>query len=347
MHDETLSRLRHNHDFVSLNPNGERRTLLVLLLTLVTMLIEIAAGAIFNSLALLVDGWHMATHIAAFMITLFAYRYVRRRHKRNFAFGAGKVGVLAGFASSVALAVVALLMVVEAAERLFMPRQIQFDEAAAIAGLGLLVNILCAWLLKDHIHIHTEAFQDYQPHDREGDYLDLSSQETPPLEDVNLKATYLHVLADALTSILAIIALLLGKYYHQAWLDPAMGIISALIISHWAYGLVKETSPILLDESITVRYKAAIQETIENQDDNRIADLHIWPLGPGHFAVILVVVSHNPRPPSYYKELLNQFNLQGGNHYLAHITVEVHPCTDPQCGLEDDAKLYHPDFLLF
>ncbi|SJM92375.1 conserved membrane hypothetical protein [Crenothrix polyspora] len=331
MHDDTLNRLQHPHNFVVINKKGERRTQLVLLLTFFTMLVEIAAGVLFSSIALLADGWHMATHVAAFMITLFAYRYSRQHaHDHTFAFGVGKVGVLGGFASSVALGVVALMMLAESAERLLSPRVIHFDEAIAVAVFGLCINVLCAFLLKNHLHAHDDIIEDEFEHGHEHDH------------DHNLKAAYLHILADALTSVLAIVALVAGKYYGWNTLDPVMGIVGALIISRWAYNLVKDTSPILLDESIALRYKAAIQETIEADADNRIADLHIWRVSPGHFAVILSIVSHTPKTPEYYKALLTQFNLQGGKHYLAHITVEVHPCADEGC-LQHDNKLANPD----
>lgn len=328
MHDDTLNRLQHPHNFVVINKKGERRTKLVLLLTFFTMVVEIGAGVVFGSIALLADGWHMGTHIAAFMITLFAYRYSRlHAHDHTFAFGAGKVGVLGGFASSVALGVVALIMLAESGERLFSPRIIHFDEAIAVAIFGLCINVLRAFLLKNHIHIHADTLESNSEHEHDHEF--------EHKHDHNLKAAYLHILADALTSVLAIIALAAGKYYGWNQLDPIMGVVGALIISRWAYGLIKETSPVLLDESIALRYKAAIQETIEADADNRIADLHIWRVSPGHFAVILSIVSHTPKAPDYYKALLAQFNLHGGKNYLAHITVEVHPCSDEICLRHD------------
>lgn len=333
MHDDTLNRLQHSHNFVVINKQGERRTKLVLLLTLLTMLLEIVAGIVYGSIALLADGWHMATHVAAFMITLFAYRYSRvHANDHTFAFGAGKVGVLGGFASSIALGVVALMMLAESAERLLVPQRIHFDEAIIVASFGLFINLLCAFILKDHVH-NTYNDIDEQPleysnHEHDHNHEHVHDEDQP---DHNLKAAYLHILADALTSVLAIIALVVGKYYGWTMLDPIMGIVGALIISRWAYGLVQDTSPILLDESISVRYKAAIQEMLETDADNRIADLHIWRVSPSNFAVIVVLVSHQPKEPDYYKALLNQFNLYGGRNQLVHITVEVHACTDEAC----------------
>jgi cation diffusion facilitator family transporter len=306
MHAHILSLLKHGHDFSVINKKGERRTRQVLVLTFLTMMLEITAGIQFGSMALLADGWHMGTHVAAFMIAITAYRYSRvHAHDQTFAFGSGKVGVLGGFASSVALGVVALMMLIESGERIFNPHIIHFNEAIAVASFGLLINFICALLLKDHHHDNTHDHAHHHDH--------------------NLKAAYLHVLADALTSVLAIIALVLGKYYGWTWLDPVMGIVGALVITQWSYSLIKETSPVLLDESIDVKYKLAIKEKIESDADNRISDLHIWRVSPGHFAIIISLVSHNPKAPEYYKGLLKDF------HKLSHITVEVNKCPGDLC----------------
>lgn len=326
MHTETLNRLRHDHNFAVINRKGERRTRLVLVLTLLTMILEIIAGVLFGSMALLADGWHMGTHVAAFMITLYAYRYSRRHaHDQTFAFSSGKVGVLGGFASCVALGVVALMMLIESGERILSPRIIQFDHALMVAGFGLFINFVCAMLLKDshqhgHSHDHDKGRSHHEHH-----------------HDHNLKAAYFHVLADALTSVLAIIALYSGKYYGWNWLDPVMGIVGALVISKWSFSLMKETSPILLDESIALKHKAAIKEIIEDDADNRVADLHVWRLGADHFAAIIAVVSHHPQPPEHYKALLANAQTRqqhGGSPRLAHITVEVHQCQDDECKNE-------------
>ncbi len=319
MHTDTLNRLQHDHQFAFINKKGERRTRLVLVLTLLTMILEISTGMMFGSMALLADGWHMGTHVAAFMITLYAYRYSRRHaHDEKFAFSSGKVGVLGGFASSVALGVVALMMLIESGERMFTPRLIQFDHALMVAGFGLLINFVCALLLRDSHHDHHGHTRDEHEHHH----------------DHNLKAAYFHVLADALTSMLAIIALYSGKYYGWHWLDPAMGILGAMIITRWSISLMKETSPVLLDESIALKHKTAIKDIIESDADNRIADLHVWRVGPDHFAVILTVVSHQPKQPDYYKALLMQsLNLKPSKSVfrLAHITVEVHECREKNC----------------
>ena len=283
----------------------------VLVLTFVTMVVEIIAGSIFGSMALLADGWHMGTHVAAFMIAIFAYRYARN-HANNpaFAFGTGKVGVLGGFASAVALAVVALVMLLESVQRIIEPHNIQFNEAIAVATLGLVVNIVSAILLKDghhHHHDHHEGSEHHHHHDH------------------NLRAAYLHVLADALTSVLAIVALVSGKYFGWNWLDPMMGIVGAIIITRWSYGLLRQTSPILLDGSIGSEQEQAIRDIIESDSDNRISDLHIWRVGANHYAAIISLVTHFPKTTEYYKELLGDF------HMLSHVTIEVYACNSEPC----------------
>ena len=308
MHEHTLSELRHEHDFSLVNRKGERRTQYVLILTAVTMVIEIIAGIGYGSMALLADGWHMGTHVAAFMIAIFAYRY-SRKHADNprYSFGTGKVNVLGGFASAVALAVVALVMVAESLQRLFEPHQIQFNEAIAVASLGLFINLLSAVLLRDdHSHSHDHH------HDHHHDH--------------NLRAAYLHVLADALTSVLAIVALTAGKFLGWNWLDPVMGLVGATIITRWSYGLVKQSGPILLDADIDTDYQRAIRKTIEDDEDNRISDLHVWRVGANHYAAIIALVTHRPKSAEHYRDLLRDF------HRLVHVTVEVNRCDDTHCS---------------
>jgi len=283
------------------NKEGEKRTLYVLILTAMTMLIEVIAGSIFGSMALLADGWHMGTHVAAFMITIYAYNYARKHaNSPEFAFGTGKVSVLGGFASAVSLCVVALVMLLESIQRMVDPHMIQFNEAIVVAFLGLFINVVSALLLKDHHH-----------HEHHHDH--------------NLRAAYLHVLADALTSILAIAALISGKYFGWNWMDPMMGIIGAIIITRWSYGLLKQTSPVLLDGSIRADYQSAIIETIEKDSDNRISDVHIWKVGANHYAAIISLVTHFPQSSEHYKDLLKDF------HKLTHVTVEVNTCKDEAC----------------
>jgi cation diffusion facilitator family transporter len=313
-------------------------TFIVLLLTAVTMVIEIAAGTVFGSMALLADGWHMGTHVAAFMITLFAYRY-SRRHRDNpqFSFGTGKVNALGGFASAVALAVVALVMLAESAFRLINPHKIHFDEAIMVAILGLLVNLASAFLLKDHHH----SSHDHHANDiHKGEKSDHQANATPqndkqaqeswsqhrPVHDHNLRAAYLHVLADALTSLLAIVALFAGKWYGWLWMDPVMGMVGALIITRWSLGLIGQSSPILLDASVDLRRQDAIRKAIEKDADNRVSDLHIWQVGADRYAAIISLVTHQPSSTEHYKNLLAEF------HQLVHVTIEVNPCRDKDCN---------------
>jgi cation diffusion facilitator family transporter len=307
MHTQTLAQWQHSHDFAILHKKGARRTQQVLVLTALTMVVEIVVGAMSGSMALLADGWHMGTHVAAFMITLFTYNYARKHHGNAlFAFGAGKVGVLGGFASAIALAVVALVMAVESLQRIFEPRPIHFEEAIGVAILGLIVNVVCAFLLESH---HDHGAHDHDAHHH----------------DHNLKAAYLHVLADAFTSVLAIIALVSAKMFGWHQLDPLMGIVGAVVITNWAYGLLKETAPILLDNKPEEDDKLFIMETIENDADNRVADLHLWKVGPDAYAVIVSLVTHFPRPIENYKALLRDFPK------LSHITVEVNHCSGQPC----------------
>jgi cation diffusion facilitator family transporter len=320
MHTHTLSNWQHSHDFSLKNDKGERRTQYVLILTAITMIVEIIAGSIYGSMALLADGWHMSTHVAAFMITIFTYRYARK-HADNpaYAFGTGKVSVLGGFASAVALAVVALVMLIESMQRIIEPHNIQFNEAIAVAALGLFINIVSALLLKDdHHHHHGHEHGDEHHHHHHEHH-----------HDHNLRAAYMHVLADALTSLLAIVALLSGKYFGWSWLDPVMGIVGAAIITRWSYGLLKQTGPILLDESIDRAYQSAIVQAIEDDADNRITDIHIWRVGANHYAAIISLVTHFPRPAEYYKDLLADF------HRLSHTTIEVNVCEDEACTAQD------------
>ncbi len=316
MHEHQLSHWQHTHNFARINRKGERRTKWVLLLTFATMLVEIGAGARFHSMALLADGWHMATHVMAFMIAIMAFRYSRiHEQDQTFAFSPAKVSVLGGFASSIALAVVALMMMAESAARLIMPEAIQFDEALVVAAAGLIINLLSAILLSDdghhHDHSHSHSHGHHTHH-----------------HDHNLRAAYLHVMADALTSLLAIVALLAGKYYGWSWLDAVMGFVGAVVILVWAWGLIKETSPVLLDQAIDEHYRQAVQDTLEEDGECLVSDMHIWRISPSHHAAIIVVVTRFPKHPGYYKTLLANFV------HLDHITVEVNACAGDDCVVD-------------
>jgi len=291
-------------------------------ITAITMIVEIIAGSVFGSMALLADGWHMGTHAAAFAITIFAYQYSRRHaENKEFSFGTGKVSVLGGFASAMALAVVALFIGTESLLRFFQPLEIHFNEAIGVAVLGLLVNLFCAFLLQgNHSHNHDhENEHDHHHHDH------------------NLKGAYLHVLADALTSVLAIFALFFGKFYGWNWLDPLIGIVGALVITRWSYGLLRDTSTILLDKNVEQEYIKKIQHKIETDADNRVSDIHVWKVGPNDFAAIISLVTHYPKPIEHYKTLLKDFKK------LSHVTVEVNECKDHPCLAPDDNNSKHRD----
>lgn len=319
MHIHRLAEWRHGHDFFVHRAQNEKNTQRVMGLTAVTMVVEIVAGIAFGSMALLADGWHMGTHVAAFLITLFAYRYSRKNAGNpDFTFGPGKINVLGGFASAVALAVVALVMAIESVGRFFDPVEIHYSQSMLVAGIGLLVNIASAVLLHgghghahDHDHGHAHGADGHGHHHH--------------LEDHNLKAAYFHVLADALTSVLAIVALLFGSLFGWWALDPVMGIVGALVITRWAWSLLKESSAILLDAGVDGAIREQIRSAIEADADNRVTDLHVWKVGPHHLAAIVTLVTHYPRPVCEYKQLL------AGVVPIEHLTIEVIHCVDPPC----------------
>jgi len=308
MHLQDVRQWQHTHRFTSDSASAEQSATRVMLLTAGMMLVEIVAGMLFGSMALLADGWHMATHVAAFGITLFAYRYARiHADNPRFTFGTGKVSVLGGFASAVALAVVALVMALESVLRMVEPREIRFNEAIAVAAIGLLVNLVCGMLLHGHHDHDAHADNDHDGHHH---------------HDHNLQAAYLHVVADALTSVFAIVALVAGKYFGWVLLDPLMGLVGAAVISRWAWGLVRDTGHILLDSSADDRIRSAIRGAVECVADNRIADLHVWIVGPKHYSACLSLVTHHPQQPDHYKELLRNIPR------LSHVLVEVNHCDE-------------------
>ena len=310
MHIHHLHHWKHSHRFNVENSAGERNTRRVILLTLSMMIIEITAGYLFGSMALLADGWHMGTHAVALGITAFAYFYARRHSDNpNYSFGTGKVGVLGGFASAVVLAVIALLMGIESIQRLFSPQPIRFNEAIAVAFIGLAVNVISAFLLQEKHHHHHH-------HD---------DRPAKKFQDHNLRAAYLHVLADALTSLLAIIALSTGKAFGWIWMDPIMGIVGALIISRWSYGLLIDSGRVLLDRDVNPEAVEEIRSKIESDADNRVSDIHVWRVGTHHLSAIVSIVTHFPKSPDHYKRLLADYQ------EIAHVTVEVNPCDSEPC----------------
>ena len=306
MHSHTMHEWRHEHVFLgAAHERNERRTWAVVALTAGMMAVEIAGGLVFGSMALLADGWHMSTHAGALAIAAFAYRYARR-HARDprFAFGTGKLGDLAGFASAVVLAMVALMIGWESALRLLQPVPIHYAEATSIAVAGLAVNLLSAWLLgRDHHHEHDDHHHDHGDH-----------------HDHNIRAAFWHVVADAFTSVLAIAGLLAAWIYGWTWLDPVVGVLGAFVIAHWSWRLIRDSGAVLLDAAPNAALVSAIAERLE-QGHDRIADLHVWRLGPGHHGAIVSLVADEPLPVDVYKARLSDIA------ELSHVTVEVHRCT--------------------
>ena len=300
MYAKETNQWTHSHDFSDNLAHAERSTQRVIVLTLSMMVIEIIAGLTTGSMALLADGWHMGTHAAALGITAFAYSYARR-HAGNprYSFGTGKVGVLGGFASAIVLALVALFMIVESTKRLISPITIKFEEAIIVAVVGLVVNLVSAYLLRDRHH-HSHDHGSHQGH-----------------TDHNLKAAYLHVLADAMTSVLAIVGLAAGRTLGWLWMDPLVGIAGALVIAKWSHGLLRDTGSILLDSGVDQEIVSSIRQAIERDSDDQVIDLHVWPLSSQKLAAIVSVETRSARRPSHYKKLLADF------HDLAHVTVEV------------------------
>jgi cation diffusion facilitator family transporter len=300
VNDDTLQTGVHGHSFGQerVRP-GERRTLVVIAITLGMTVVEIAAGVAFASMALLADGLHMASHAAALSITAFAYVYARRHaYDERFSFGTGKVNALGGFAGAVLLAGFALLMGFESVERLVHPATIAFDGAILVAAVGLLVNGACALILgsgADHGHEHAHR------------------------HDLNLRAAYAHVLADALTSVLAIVALLTAKYLGFVWMDPVMGIVGALLVARWSLGLLRSTSGVLLDRQASEELRASIRRHIESDGASRVADLHVWAIGPGVHAGEITVATSEPLSPAAYKARIPP------DLHVEHVTVEVVP----------------------
>ncbi|MCW8952719.1 MAG: CDF family Co(II)/Ni(II) efflux transporter DmeF [Rhodospirillales bacterium] len=312
MHVHSLDNWRHDHVFIDADQRrSERRAHIVIALTLVTMTAEIAGGLAFNSMALLADGWHMGSHAAALGITAFAYWYARKNLRdRRFTFGTGKVGSLGGFASAIVLGVVAVLVAWESAARFANPVLISFDAAMTVAVIGLIVNLVSAWLLHQGGHSHHGAVNHETAHHH---------------HDHNLRAAFLHVLADALTSVLAILALLGGKMFGWVWLDPVIGLLGAALIAKWTVGLLRDTSRVLLDAEASPETRQSIRKAIEADADNLVSDLHVWKVGPNHLAAIVSLVTHQPRDPAVYKELL------GHIPQLVHVTVEVQVCDGDTC----------------
>ena len=320
MHDHHLSDWQHTHRFDTDSHRAERNTRLVMWITLATMVVEIGAGWWFNSMALLADGWHMSSHAFAIGLSAFAYGAMRRHASDpRFAFGTWKIEVLAGFASALFLVGVAALMVVGSLERLWSPEPIHYREAIAVAGFGLIVNLICARLLGGaHGHDHGHGHEHGHSHGHEH-----ASDEAP---DLNLKSAYIHVLADAATSVLAIAALIGGWIYGWSWLDPAMGIVGAVLVANWARGLLMETGRVLLDREMDHPVVEEIREGVEKglaDSHTRVADLHVWRVGRNAYSCALTVVTHSTTLDA--NAVRAQFSM---HEEIVHSTVEIQRCAD-------------------
>jgi cation diffusion facilitator family transporter len=296
MQDKNEINWSHSHDFGIDSTRKTSKVKVVFWLTTIVMALEIIVGTWSGSMALLADGWHMGTHSAAFLITIFAYSYAKKHAKdKNFSFGTGKVNYLGGFASAVALALVALMMAIESIQRLIEPQEILFNEAIFVAIIGLTVNIASVFVLHDngaHSHDHHH--------------------------DHNMKAAYFHVLADTLTSLLAIVALLAGKYFGWIWMDAMIGIVGAIVIARWSYGLIKESSSVLLDKTSEIETFDEIVKEITLDNNSIVSDLHVWNIGEAHQAAILAVTTQKPLDADTYKEILKTHLPK-----LSHVTVEI------------------------
>ena len=314
MEHEQLKRWQHSHSFgQDLKRPGESRTLLVIALTFLMMFVEIAAGITFGSMALLADGLHMGSHTVALGINAFAYVYARRHaNSSRYSFGTGKVKTLGGYTGAILLAVFAAIMAFESILRLIDPVSIAFNQAIGVAVLGLLVNGVSVFILGvDHDHGH-EHGHSHEHHDHEHHH------DHHHHHDHNLKSAYLHVLADALTSLLAIFALLIGKYFGAVWMDPVMGIVGAILVARWSLGLLKTTSAVLLDEQADETLVEAVRSNIERDASCTVVDLHIWTVAPGIHSAIISVVTTASRDASFYKERLPD------SLSLKHISIEVY-----------------------
>ncbi|MGE5154811.1 MAG: CDF family Co(II)/Ni(II) efflux transporter DmeF [Bdellovibrio bacteriovorus] len=318
MPSHDLSHWSHSHDFgTDAERRAERRTRAVVALTLGTMIVELVAGWLTGSMALLADGWHMGSHAAALGVAAYAYHFAHRhRADPRFSFGTGKVSSLAGYSSALLLGAGALWMLIESLSRLIDPVTIRYQDALLVAALGLLVNLVSAWLLRQSHHHGHDPHHDHAHHDHHADHH----------QDHNLKAAYLHVLADALTSVLALVALGLGMILGWAFLDPLMGVAGSLLIGHWALGLARSSAQVLLDAGDHEEMARRVRSTIEGEADNQVADLHLWRIGPAGYACIVSLVTHQPRPVEHYRALLAAVPA------LIHVTVEVNHCRAAACG---------------
>ncbi|MBD5781762.1 CDF family Co(II)/Ni(II) efflux transporter DmeF [Pelagicoccus sp. NFK12] len=307
--------LTHTHTFgQDKQKSGEKRTLVVIAITLVMMVVEITAGTVFGSMALLADGLHMASHSAALAITAFAYIYARKNAANpKFSFGTGKVNSLGGFTGALLLAGFALMMAWESVDRLLNPVEIQFNWAIGVAIIGLVVNGASMFILGDHHHHHGHGHDHHHHGHHHHDHHHEGHE-----HDQNLRSAYLHVMADALTSVTAIFALLAAKYFGWIWMDPVMGIIGSALVANWSIGLIRSSSRTLLDYQAPQEAIDAVSQAIETETE-KVTDLHLWSIGPGIYSAMLTIVAERPATPNIYKARIPQ------DLGIVHVTIEVHP----------------------
>lgn len=337
MHNETTAYWQHSHIFGQDQiKSGERRTLIVIIMTGLMMIGEITAGIMFGSMALTADGIHMGSHMVGLGITYFAYIYSRKHAQdRRFSFGSGKINALAGYSSALILVFIALFMTYESLLRFVNPVKILFTQAITVAVIGLVVNGVSMLILGEKGHSHTRRNHDHIHHDPEthnhhthvhedqyhGDHVHT---QRGTRDDHNLNAAYLHVLTDALTSILAIIALLAAKYFALVWMDPLMGIVGAIMVIRWSVGLIQGTIKVLLDQQCPDDIRNRITRILENHKDNKVFDMHIWSIGTGIYSAEIGIVTKYPESPNLYKRLIPK------EIGIVHANFEVHQCLDKE-----------------
>lgn len=336
MHTTDITPWRHEHTLGQGEVvHGERRTLIVAALTAAFMVVEVVGGLAYGSMALLADGLHMGSHAVALGIALAAYVYARRRARdERFNFGTGKVNALGGFTGALLLAVFAAFMAWESGMRFLHPVEIQFDHAIVVAALGLLVNGVSVVLLGVHEHDHGEDLHGHAQehgHESESDHAHEHGHAHEPHEhghadgrghgeDHNLRAAYLHVVADALTSVAALVALLGGKYLGLSWLDPVMGLVGSVLVGRWSWSLLRQSSAVLLDHQAPLELREQLRKALEGGGDERVADLHVWSVGPGVRAACVTLVGHELRSTSEYKARVP------AELGIRHLTLELHRC---------------------
>lgn len=329
MHHQQLELWQHHHRFNLDKQQVERQTLVVVIITVSMMIAEIVFGWLTNSMALFADGWHMGTHACALSISLMAYILARKyAHDQTFTFGTWKIEILGAYSSAIVLGMVGIMMIYTSVERLLQPLPIQYNQAILVAVLGLVVNAVCAVILNSGGHAHPHEHHHEHGHDHgheHHEHHDAHHEHDAHYEhaDLNLKSAYLHVIADAMTSVLAIIALLGAKYMQWNWLDPFMGIVGAGLVLRWAVLLLKDTASILLDRDTDIPLSQEIKDHLESDGDTKISDLHVWKVAQNKYACIVALVTGQHHDIAEYRQRLQDV------HELAHVTIEINQCQQP------------------